>query len=276
MQNLLILLYRYGGFLLFIFLESLCFYWVVQYNKKQSEIYISSANTWAGEVYKRYDQFTRFWNLTNVNDSLANENALLRSQQRNAQFETAIRKDTLEVEKDSLRQRFIYQYATVINNSTSQTNNFITINRGSNHGIKKGMGVVNANGLVGIVRAVTPNFSLIMSVLHRQTRVSVFVKSKNYLGSLIWNGLDSRYMQMEDVPKHANLAQGDTVITSGYSNIFPPSIVVGRVEVFKEKPGSGFLDVKIALNNDLNNVKYVYVIEDLFADEIKTLENSLK
>jgi len=276
MQNLIYLFIRYGGLILFLVLEGLCFYLVVQYNQKQREIYVSSANTWVGTVYQRYDKFARYWNLSAVNDSLAKENALLRAQFRNAQFEATVRKDTITLQKDSFVQQYVYQQATVINNSINQANNFITIDRGSNSGIRYGMGVIGSTGVVGIIRSVSPNFSMVMSILHGQTRISASVASTSYFGSMVWKGSDSRYLNLDAIPKHAVVHVGDTVQTSGYSNIFPKGLPIGLIEKINESTGSGFLNIDVRLFNDLSNLKYVYVVENLFDAEQKTLDQSIK
>ena len=276
MQNLIYLFIRYGGLILFLVLEGLCFYLVVQYNQKQKEIYVSSANTWVGTVYQRYDKFARYWNLSAVNDSLAKENALLRAQFRNAQFEATVRKDTITLQKDSFVQQYVYQQASVINNSINLANNFITIDRGSNSGIRYGMGVIGSTGVVGVVRSVSPNFAMVMSILHKQTRISASVASTSYFGSMVWKGSDPRYLNLDAVPKHAIVHVGDTVQTSGYSNIFPKGLPIGLIETINESTGSGFLDINVKLFNDMSNIKYVYVIENLFDAEQKTLDQSIK
>jgi rod shape-determining protein MreC len=276
MQNLIYLFIRYGGLILFLVLEGLCFYLVVQYNQKQKEIYVSSANTWVGTVYQRYDKFARYWNLSAVNDSLAKENALLRAQFRNAQFEATVRKDTITLQKDSFVQQYVYQQASVINNSINLANNFITIDRGSNSGIRYGMGVIGSTGVVGVVRSVSPNFAMVMSILHKQTRISASVASTSYFGSMVWKGSDPRYLNLDAIPKHAIVHVGDTVQTSGYSNIFPKGLPIGLIETINESTGSGFLDINVKLFNDMSNIKYVYVIENLFDAEQKTLDQSIK
>jgi rod shape-determining protein MreC len=276
MQNLIYLFIRYGGFILFLFLEGVSFYFVVQYNQKQKEIYVSSANSWVGIVYDKYDRVARFWNLSSVNDSLAKENASLRAQIRNAQFEATIRRDTNSIKKDSFIQQYTFQEAVIINNSINQANNYLTINRGSNSGLKYGMGVISSNGIVGIIRSISPNFSLVMSILHNQTKISAAVSSNNYFGSLVWKGADPRYMNLDAIPKHATVHIGDTVQTSGYSNIFPKGLPIGLVEKVNEKTGSGFLNINVRLFNDLSNLKYVYVVENIFDEEQKKLDQSLK
>ena len=276
MQNLIYLFIRYGGLILFLVLEGLCFYLVVQYNQKQKEIYVSSANTWVGTVYQRYDKFARYWNLSAVNDSLAKENALLRAQFRNAQFEATVRKDAITLQKDSFVQQYVYQQASVINNSINLANNFITIDRGSNSGIRYGMGVIGSTGVVGVVRSVSPNFAMVMSILHKQTRISASVASTSYFGSMVWKGSDPRYLNLDAIPKHAIVHVGDTVQTSGYSNIFPKGLPIGLIETINESTGSGFLDINVKLFNDMSNIKYVYVIENLFDAEQKTLDQSIK
>ena len=247
-------------------------YLVVQYNWRQQEIYVSSANEWSGTLFEQYDGVVKYTHLSGVSDSLAKENAALRSQLRNAQFEKTLLRDTASVQQDSFLQQYSFLAAKVVNNSVANNNNFITINRGSSSGVKVGMGVIGSNGVVGIVRGVSANFAQIMSILHKQTRISAGLKRNKYFGSLMWRGSDPRYATLEDIPKHAEVKAGDTVQTSGLSTLFPGSIMVGTVESLKNKSGSNFYSINVELSCDMGNLQYVYVVENLLQKERLALE----
>jgi rod shape-determining protein MreC len=111
-----------------------------------------------------------------------------------------------------------------------------------------------------------------MSVLHEDTKISAKVKRSGYFGVMTWNGTDARKMTLEAIPKHTKLLRGDTIITSGYSSIFPEGVVIGIIEDFKVEPGSNFYNAQVVLSADLNRIQYVYVVDDLMREERKKLE----
>jgi rod shape-determining protein MreC len=162
--------------------------------------------------------------------------------------------------------------ARVINNSIISRNNTLTINRGKSHGITPGMGVIGSNGIVGIIKSASKNFSVVLSLLHSDTRISASIRRNNFFGSLIWTGNNPKIMHLEAIPKHADLVLGDTVQTSGYSHIFPEGIIIGHIHDVSLESGNNFYTIEVALNNDLSNVHYVYVVEMRKLKEIRQLE----
>ncbi len=286
-------LLRYGNFLLFLFLEIFSLYLVSQYNKKQNEIYVSSANLLVGTLYNNFSNIRKYISIQEIADSLSKENAELRTQLEASKYIAIDRRgtvlfplDTSTVRPDTNQsidviQQFRYITAEVINNSTTREDNFLTLNRGSNSGIKQGIGVISSDGVVGIVRDVTPHFSQVMSVLHSQVQVSAMIKRNRFFGSLKWHGEDKRgnhnprIAYLEGIPKHAEVVKGDTIITSGFSEIFPGSIRIGRVRDFQIKNGNNFYTITVEFWNDLSNIQYVYVVENLMVDELKDLYKEL-
>ena len=279
MYNLLSVILRYSGIITFLILESVCMYLTVQYNKKQQETYINSANIFSGAIYQRFDKLMKYNELSNINDSLASENATLYARLGNAQFSEFLVKDSVVV-KDSLskiKQRYTYIGASVINNSIVSLNNYITLNRGSKHGVMPGMGVVTRRGVIGIVKNVSTNFSQVMSVLHQQTKVSASLKKSDYFGSLVWRKTsDPTHLSLEALPKHADIAVSDTVQTSGFSYIFPEGIPIGTVDNFKIEPGRNNYSADIKLFEDISKLRYVYIVNHLFRKEQENLEKEAK
>lgn len=274
MYALIALLTRYGGVIAFIILESISMYLAVKYNKNQQEIYINSANTISGAIYQRYSKIMRFAELSVVADSMAAENARLYARLGNAKFSDYLVRDSILV-KDSLnkvKQRYTYIAANVISNSISLPNNYITLNRGSKHGIKPGMGVISSKGVIGIVRNVSENFSQVMSILHQQSRISASLKKTGYFGTMRWrNPSNITYMSLETLPKHSIIEIGDTIQTSGYSYIFPEGIPIGKVENYQVEPGSNYYTAKIMLFEDLGRLRYVYVVDNIMFEEQEKL-----
>jgi len=274
MRNLVLLFVKFGGIILFLILEAFCMYLVVQNNKRQKDIFFSSANVASGNLYYSFDKVARFWSLSSVADSLAKENAQLRAQLNNAKFIETIREDSIKDE--DINQKYTFIEATIINNSVTQHNNNITLDRGKKHGIEQRMGVIGQDGIVGIVRSTSNSFSQVMSILHKQTKISSSIKRNNFFGSLIWKENNPKITHLNDIPKHASLKIGDTIQTSGYSSIFPEGIMIGIIDTFWIPRGSNFYNIEVELKNDLSSTKYVYVIKNLMKDEQEDLEEEVK
>ncbi len=271
MRNLLAFFVRYNSFFIFLALEVICFVFIFQLNYYHKVSFVSAANNFSGNVYSSYSEFTDYLNLAKVNDSLSRENALLRSQLMGSYWDTEVKKDVAcDV---NMVQAYQFFSAKVISNSTQGASNYLVINRGSKHGVKPNMGVVVSNGIVGIVMDVSENFATIMSVLHKDSKVSVKIKGLNYSGSLSWPGGDSRYALVKNVPKHVKIEPGDTIVTSGYSSIFPENIMVGNIESFEIPSGSNFYEITIKLSTTFETLDYVYVVNYLFSKEQRQLEN---
>lgn len=272
MRNLFLLIVKYGGFLSFLGLEFLCFLLIVKYNDSQQKIWIHSSNYFSGLVYDRFDAMTKYWNLSVVTDSLANENARLRAELRDARFQEEILGGS--VTDQNWQQHYSFTSAEVVNNSTSRFNNFLTINRGSRHGIKHRMGVIDDRGIVGIVIRVDDYYSSIMSILNKESRVAASIKKNNFFGSLTWESSNPKIVQLKDIPKHAPVEIGDTIQTSGYSAVFPGGIPIGRVLETNLPQGSNFYNIDVELFNDLGRVSYVYVVNNLMRMDQKSVEET--
>lgn len=271
MQNLLILLAKFGSVLLFIFLEILCFYLIVNYNRSQKEIYLNSSGIFSGYVLDKKENAKSYIGLKKVNENLHQENAKLLQKSFN-QRSNDFYQDTTIIEKDTTLNYSVIP-ASVINNSIRFRNNTITLDKGKLHGIKPGMGVISSDGIVGIVRNVSTKYSQVISILNSQSRISTKISKKNYHGNLVWKGGSPLNMSLEAVPKHASFNKGDTISTSGYSSIFPDDILVGTIDEFRVPPGNSNYEIVVILNNDLSKIQHVYVIENLDKEEISNLEN---
>ena len=270
MQNLLLLLARYGNFMLFIILEVLCFYLIINYNQSQKEIFLNSSNLFSGYVLDKKENVRSYVGLKTVNEDLHQENARLL--QKSFIARPAIT-DTSFVQDTTVKFRVIP--ATIINNSVRQRNNSITLDKGSNHGLQKGMGVISSDGIVGIIRNVSPKYAQVLSVLNSQSRISAKIQGRNYHGNLVWKGWRPTELTLEAVPKHAEVANGDTIITSGYSSVFPPNIMIGTVKEFSVPQGNSNYVIDVSLSNDISKITYVYIIENMDKEEIKRLENDI-
>lgn len=275
MRNLWIFINRYNAFFLFVIFFTIGIVLTVRNNAYQRSVTFNSTNEVVGHAYEKLNVFKRYMNLGMVNDSLALENA---------QLKTALfalnnldsAKNTL-VKDTANHVQYTYLAARVIKNSVTLRNNIITINKGAQDGIASGMAVISAGrGVVGMIRDVSPHLATIESLLNKDAKISVSIKSTKALGSLVWgdrNG-DYRKAYVKDIPNHIKVRLRDTIITSGFG-AFPPGIPVGIIGNRGISTGDNFLTIQIALFNDFSTLQYVYVIKDKLAQEQKLLESTL-
>jgi len=274
MRALFVLFLKYGGIILFVILEAICMFLVVEYNQKQGEIYTTSHKKWVGGIYNQAEDFAQYLKLSAINDSLAAENARLYAQLDNAKYINTLEIDSAYVE--STAQRYSYISAKVINSSYTNHNNFLTLDKGTSDGIHSGMGIISSFGVVGIITSASEKYSVALSVLHRDARISAGIRGSNYHGGIIWEGTNPKEVKLVDVPKHAIFEKGDTIQTTGYSTFFPAEIMIGKVTNFELESGSNFYNIDVELSNDLTNIQYVYVVNHLQQEEIKQLEEEGK
>ena len=164
--------------------------------------------------------------------------------------------------------------ASVINNSVYKRNNYITLNKGAKYGIKEGMGVIIPNGIIGIIKSVSENYSLVISILHSQTKISVLLQKQQVPGILKWKGFDYKSANIHDVPEHVEINIGDTIYSSGYSTIFPKGLSIGTIKSFK-KQSDGYYTIMMRFFKDLNTLNYVYIVDSFANKEQRLLESSI-
>lgn len=274
MRSFFLFIIRHYTVFLFLLLEFISLYFVFTYNNFHRTFFINSANGVTGNVLNTYGNFQDYFALREVNDSLLLENSRLRGQL--AESNLTDTSNIYVVNDSSGKQLYYYIPADVIGNSISEANNFITLNKGSNHGIKENWGVITSSGMVGKIVKVSPNFSVAMSVLNSQFRSPVVVKKNNAEGRLIWEGKSPTHVSMIEVSEPGQLAKGDTIITSQNSDVFPPNIMVGILEDFGKDQGSNYFRLNVKLSTNFNALKYVYVVNETMRDERESLINEVK
>lgn len=274
MRNLIIFISRFKTFFLFIALEVLCLFLLVRNNAYQRAAFLNSANRLTGNLYQSVDNVRGYFTLKRINDSLRQENARLR-QEVEASFDCRLplRDTVMRYPKDSAGQP-VYSYvpAEVINNSTTSLSNTITVNKGTEHGVERDMGVIGPNGVVGIVIGTSPHFSVVMSLLHKNASISGELARYKYVGNIRWDGQDVTSVQLHDIPKHVNVQKGDSVVTSGYSSFFPPRIPIGVVRSVTLDEANNFYSIDLSLLTNFRNLEYVYIVDYLFREERKKVE----
>jgi len=268
MRNLLLFLSKYNAILIFIILEVISIFLVVNYNNRQKDIFIYSSNLLAGNINKKRADLANYLILDKKNEKLKKDNALL--------FQNYFNSGNLKTEggtlKDSSEFDFVIIPSSVCNKSITHRNNRFTIDKGTKEGIKKGMGVIASRGIVGVVRKVNEEFASVIPLINTISRISVMVKGKGYFGILKWKPYDYRRTSLEEIPKHANIIVGDTLITSGFSTIFPKGIVVGVIDDIRLDRGSNYYNISVLLINDLALTEDVYVIDNKKKELIKEVE----
>ncbi|HNS18627.1 MAG TPA: rod shape-determining protein MreC [Bacteroidales bacterium] len=272
MRNLFAFLLKNNFLILFMILEIISIILISNHSYYQRTVIINSTNQVTGSINRSFHSVVNFFLLKKVNQDLAEENAILRS----------ILSDSLtvgEIEDILVRDTVygqVYQYvpARVVSNTVNKANNFIMLNQGILHGIRKDMAVVAPDGIVGIVKEVSRNFSTVLPILHSQTKISAAIKNTNQLGTLMWNGLSYRYGTLTDVPTHAVVAIGDTVITSGMSQIFPKGILIGTVSDIDMDEGDNFYTLRIDFSVDYNSMGNVYIVKDFHKEEFDRLREA--
>jgi rod shape-determining protein MreC len=205
-----------------------------------------------------------------VNKQLAEENARLKSSPKYGNEIININNLVTNLHGDS--SSYKYTTALVINNSINKPYNYITLNKGTRHGIKPDQGIISVNGIVGVTFKVSDSFTLAMSVLNNRWSISAKIKKNNYFGSLVWQGGDYRTASLREIPIHVNISKGDTVVTSGFSSIFPEGIMIGIIENFSRKEGDNYYTIDLSLAADFKSLAYVEVIENFNSYEILKLE----
>ena len=279
MRNLLNFLVKYNYWFLFILLEVASFVLLFRFNRYQQSVFFTSANAAAGKLYEVTGSIAAYFHLKETNEDLLDHN--IRLEQRVAQLERALldaRSDTtLYHSLDSVPRDHSYSLykARIIKNSLNRLDNYLTLDKGSADSIRPEMGVVSANGVVGIVYKTTPHYALVISLLNSKSSLSCKIQGSDYFGYLKWEGGDSQYAYLRDLPRHAEFSVGDTVVTSGYSAVFPPGLLVGYVDEMSDShDGLSYL-LKIRLATDFGRVSDVRVIANHNLPELKQLNEQL-
>ena len=269
MERLFQFLYKYRTFILLVVLEGICFWIIVNANNYQGAKFFTSSNRLIGSISSTTDQIGDYFNLAGQNERLAEENARLKQH-------------LLELSDSLYMARFIHDSshlgikAKVIDNSLFFRNNFLTLNKGSKHGIVSGMGVVGPDGIVGQVKNVSENYSTVISVLHSKSMISAHHMPTGTLCSVVWKGEDPLYADLEYLPRHISISPGDLISTSGYNSIYPEDEVIGIVTEVNLEDDATFYDVKIELATNFYSLTHVYLLKLTGQDEIDSLKIQLE
>ncbi len=269
MEAILKFLSKIHFLLIFIVLEVISVILLVGSDIRRNSVFNTSANSMIGSLYNFTWKHVAYFNLRDENADLMRQLSQIRSRSNSYILDTAAFRNR----NDSVgKPMYRYITGTIVKNSINRQNNFITVNLGSNNGIHPDMGVISASGVVGVVVAVSPNYSLVLSILNSKVGVSAKLKSQNFYGSITWPGSDYRYAVLDEIPNHVPITKGDTVVTSGYSAIFPPGLPVAVIDGFEKNSEDNFYSINVKLLNDLKRVSNVMIIDNSMQDERRQLE----
>lgn len=270
MKNLLNFLYKNNFFFIFLFLEFICGFILIKNHGFQGSSLLNSTNQVSAQIYKAEANAKEYLLLKEENERLARMNTYLLNRIKLGY--SAIPLKLYKVNDTLYRKDYEFMNGKVINSSVNKRSNYLTLNIGEVHGVKKDMGVISSDGIVGIVKDISNNFSSVMSVLHKDVRINCQLKKDGIYGPLSWDGEDYQYTNLTDIPTHAKIKKGDTVITSSLSGIFPEGIIVGYVDSYEQRPNESFYTVKVKLSADLKKVNHISVIKYDYKAERDTLE----
>ncbi|MEA4976661.1 MAG: rod shape-determining protein MreC [Paludibacter sp.] len=279
MKKLFAFLIKYSIVILFLFLEVIAFSLVVRNNGYQQSVFFSSGNTVLASLYSVSNSVIEYFYLKSTNDGLASENTTLTNQvvelqnQLEAIKNQAPQPENLKISPD---KELRYIQAKVINNSTNKLLNYITLNKGQRDGIRPDMGVVNEEGVVGVVSNVSEKFAVVIPLINPKIQINSKFIRNNYSGPVHWEGDNYRYADLNDIARHVVFSLGDTIVTSGYSKSFPEGIFVGTVDDFKISDSDAYYHIKVKLGVNFRTLTHVRVIDYLNYQEQQNLENTMQ
>lgn len=280
MKNIIIFIRQFFNFFLFLILMGISLSILINYNKTYNAVFSGIGYELTGSVGKKYSDVENYFHLKEENKNLAAQNAELFNKSSKA-FVTVDTSSIIKVDstlKDSTGihlRRFSFMPAQVVNNSTTEQNNYITIFRGSKQGVHVDMGVIGSSGIAGRIVSVSDNYSLAMSLLNHNSRVSAMLKNGNNTGMIEWDGTNPQYVTLKNIPRSVKIKKGDTVLTSNLATFFPEGIMVGTVSEISNESSSNFYLLKIKTATDFSTLQNVYLVDNLLINEQKQLEEKI-
>jgi rod shape-determining protein MreC len=273
MRNLLNFLARYNNLIIFLILEGISIYFLTTRNFYQNITVVNAVTSLTRGVEMRIVNTRNYFHLREISQAVADENVAL----KNSIDILRHKEDILYMPvSDSIyHQQYRYTSAEVISNTVNRQKNFFTINKGTSQGLAKDMAVVSDNGIAGIIVGCSKNFSVAMSLLNLDFKVSARLKSNGYFGSLGWDGKEYNYTVLTEIPQHVTFGIGDTVETTGYSAVFPEGVMIGTISGF-EKTGGDFYRIRVLINTDFKKLHFVSVVSNLMKNEQIELESHYK
>jgi rod shape-determining protein MreC len=281
MRNIFIFIRIYFNFLFFLFLMGLSLFMLFNYNRYHKTVYSAVAGEVTGSINKQFNDVEYYFQLKRTNDSLVKANETLYNKlKQNLELPDTVMKlsiDTMRIDTLLYQRKYLYLTAKVVGNSVSQSNNYLQLHRGSRQGVIPDLGVTDINNsVVGTVVDVSSDYSVVMSLLHRQSNISAKLKKSGETGSVIWDGLQPNIVSLKDISKEVKVSPGDTIITSGFSDKFPYGLLIGTVKEIENDRTSNTYTIRVKTAANFYNLQYVYVINNLQKEEPQQLLKKVK
>lgn len=273
MRSLLNFLARFNDLIIFLLLEGIAIYLLATGNNYHNTRIILGIRGITNGVEESISNTRNYLNLRVINQVLSEENVALRN--RIGRLTEKSSSLFFSVTDTVYRQQYNHTSAEVINNSVSRQKNFFTVNKGYLQGVAVDMAVTSDNAVTGVIVGCSANFSVAMSVLNQDFKLSTRIRSNGYFGSLSWDGRHYRKAILSEIPQHVSVNVGDTIETTGYSAIFPEGIMVGTVSEF-EKVGGDFYKITVDLKSDFKKIDFVDIIGNMKKNEQLELENKFQ
>lgn len=270
MRQIIYFITKFRYFLLFIVLEILAFIIIVQHHSFHQSKFVNSANFITGGIYDKANSVNEFFHLKKENRLLNEENAHLKNLLERKENVYTLDNFTV-IDSTQYFQKYDYSVAKIINNNFTKRNNYLTLNKGSKHGLSTDLGVVNSKGIIGVIKNISANYATVLSILNNSSKINVRLKNSNHFGTLVWNGKDYNVIQIVDIPRQALVKVGDTIITGGKSAIFPEGIPVGVIKDFKYEKNK-YQQINVLLFNDMSSIGEVQIVRNFHKNEQVSLE----
>ena len=262
MYNLFIFIKKYSAVILFILLELICFLMVAYSLPYHNRKMVSMSNSIAGGIYKTTSNWNDYLHLKSENEKLAKQNALLMNM---------VGEDYSEGDTVVTHGMFSFVPAHVIKNSIYELNNYMVVDKGRADGIEPDMGVVCSDGVVGIVVNVSSHYASVMSLLNSNTIVSARFVDNQYVANVLWDNQNYHFGVVKDIPSHLVINKGDTLVTSGFSNSYPPDILVGTIEETEDNTNEMFSTAKLKFSTNFSTLRHVFIVKNNYQVEIDSL-----
>lgn len=270
MQQIIYFIRKFRYFLLFLLLETLAVIFTIQHHSYHTSKFVNSANFITGNFYNTVNNINEFFLLKTENKLLIEENIRLKNILNKKEINYT-KENYSVIDTTKYFQKYEYSVAKVINNNYSKINNFLTINKGIENGLDTDLGVINSNGIIGVIKNVSSKFATVFSILNRNSKINVRLKNSNHYGTLIWNGENHTTTQITDIVRQAVIKVGDTIITGGKSAIFPEGIGIGIIKDFNFE-NNQYKQINVLLFNDMSSIGYVQIVNNLQKKEQHELE----
>jgi rod shape-determining protein MreC len=280
MRNVFLFIRRYFNLLFFLIMQAAALTMLFRYNKFHEAAFMGVANEATGRFNARYNSVETYFSLKQDNERLREQNArllnLLRSDFDWPDSMLKIVSDTVRIDSLEQYRKYLYLPAKVISTTVNSQNNYLMLHRGTDQGVGVNMAVVGPEGVIGTVVNVSRNMAVVMSLLHRQSKIVAVLKKGSGFGEVVWDGKNPRFVQALKIPKTVTVNVGDSVVTSQYSDKYPSGHLIGIVVKVEDDKGTSTYNLTLRTATDFFNVQHAYVIKNMQREELDALEKQIK